>query len=60
MLWIQNVSMFGHLDSASKLWESNWLFETTLLSSVIIAFYVQLFFCYRLWVGAFAFIADKT
>jgi hypothetical protein len=58
MLWVQNVSMFENLDGASQLWESNWLFQTTLLSSAIIAFYVQLFFCYRLWVGNFTFIRD--
>ncbi|KAF7336220.1 hypothetical protein MVEN_02169800 [Mycena venus] len=49
MLWIQNVSAFENLDAASNLWQQHWLFHTTLMASAVIAFYVQIFFCYRLW-----------
>ncbi|KAJ6554866.1 hypothetical protein B0H19DRAFT_1377543 [Mycena capillaripes] len=49
MLWIQNVTMSGDLDTAAALWEKNWLFHLSLMSSAGIAFYVQTFFCYRLW-----------
>ncbi|KAF7345259.1 hypothetical protein MSAN_01902600 [Mycena sanguinolenta] len=50
IMWIQNVTLFGNLDAASKLWETNWVTKLTIPLEGIIAFYVQMFYCYRLWI----------
>ncbi|KAJ7222842.1 hypothetical protein B0H12DRAFT_1078195 [Mycena haematopus] len=49
MLWLQNTAMFEDLATASSSWQTHWVFLTTLLTSAVISFYVQMFFCYRLW-----------
>ncbi|KAJ7825115.1 hypothetical protein B0H14DRAFT_3468759 [Mycena olivaceomarginata] len=50
MLWILNDAMVNNPES--DLWQTHWLFHTAIISTAIIAFYVQTFFCYRLWASA--------
>ncbi|KAJ6489945.1 hypothetical protein C8R45DRAFT_992188 [Mycena sanguinolenta] len=50
MLWLQNVIMFDDSTIMSDLSQHHWVFLTTVIASAVIAFYVQIFFCYRLWV----------
>jgi hypothetical protein len=47
MLWILNDAMVNNPES--DLWQTHWLFRTAVISTAVIAFYVQTFFCYRLW-----------
>ncbi|KAJ7645083.1 hypothetical protein DFH06DRAFT_1425763 [Mycena polygramma] len=49
MLWVQDVTLFANVDLASSLWVKNPLFHTSVVASAVVAFYVQMFFCYRLW-----------
>ncbi|KAJ7255791.1 hypothetical protein B0H12DRAFT_1232959 [Mycena haematopus] len=49
MSWLQNSAMFKDMATAATSYQSNWVFLTTLLTSAVISFYVQMFFCYRLW-----------
>ncbi|KAJ7255828.1 hypothetical protein B0H12DRAFT_1323127 [Mycena haematopus] len=49
MSWLQNCAMFENMAAADALFTTNWVFLTTLLTSAVISFYVQMFFCYRLW-----------
>ncbi|KAJ6461378.1 hypothetical protein C8R45DRAFT_1080876 [Mycena sanguinolenta] len=48
--WIQSASLFESLEALSDLWFTQWISRLTLLLEAIIAFYVQMFFCHRLWV----------
>ncbi|KAJ6478247.1 hypothetical protein C8R45DRAFT_1101634 [Mycena sanguinolenta] len=50
MMWIQNVLMFGNVEVASQMWERHWLVKINRIFEATAAFYVQLFFCVRLWV----------
>ncbi|KAJ6469288.1 hypothetical protein C8R45DRAFT_1218431 [Mycena sanguinolenta] len=52
MLWIQNVTAFGNAKVASALWETAWYSKLAMLLKAAVPFYVQMFFCYRLWAGA--------
>ncbi|KAF8205846.1 hypothetical protein K438DRAFT_1963619 [Mycena galopus ATCC 62051] len=47
--WLQTSSLFRSLEALSNLWWSFWLSELTGLLGAIIMFYVQMFFCHRLW-----------
>ncbi|KAF7353982.1 hypothetical protein MVEN_01084800 [Mycena venus] len=47
--WIQNVRLFENLEAISNLWHTQWISEPTILLEAIITFYVQVFFCHRLW-----------
>ncbi|KAJ6489860.1 hypothetical protein C8R45DRAFT_1096842 [Mycena sanguinolenta] len=49
MMWIQNVTLFGNLEAASKMWKTNWVTKLTIPFEGVIAFYVQMFYCHRLW-----------
>ncbi|KAF7335215.1 hypothetical protein MSAN_02354800 [Mycena sanguinolenta] len=48
--WMQNADLFESLEALSKLWFAQWISRLTLPLEAIIAFYVQMFFCHRLWV----------
>ncbi|KAJ7820541.1 hypothetical protein B0H13DRAFT_2451573 [Mycena leptocephala] len=50
ILWIQNVKYFMNLNAALSMSTSSWTTEASLALAAIVAFYVQLFFCRRLWV----------
>ncbi|KAJ7364802.1 hypothetical protein DFH08DRAFT_799115 [Mycena albidolilacea] len=50
LMWIQNVTTFGDLETGSNLWHTHWLSKLTLILEAITAFYIQMFFCRRLWV----------
>ncbi|KAF8205277.1 hypothetical protein K438DRAFT_1757264 [Mycena galopus ATCC 62051] len=47
MFWLQNVTLVSDLNAVN--WNNHWLFHTTVIATAAIAFYVQMFFCYRLW-----------
>ncbi|KAJ7314627.1 hypothetical protein DFH08DRAFT_1041244 [Mycena albidolilacea] len=49
MMWIQNVTLFGDREAASNIWHNHWVWYTILMLEAITAFYVQMFFCRRLW-----------
>ncbi|KAJ6508132.1 hypothetical protein C8R45DRAFT_1207908 [Mycena sanguinolenta] len=49
ILWIQNVDYFMNLDAALGMFTNSWTTEINLTFVALIAFYVQLFFCRRLW-----------
>ncbi|KAJ7108225.1 hypothetical protein C8R44DRAFT_857756 [Mycena epipterygia] len=49
ILWIQNVQHFMDVSAALNMFTTSWTTEANLVLIAIIAFYVQLFFCNRLW-----------
>jgi hypothetical protein len=49
-MWIQNVTMFGDREAGSNMPYKHWVWKVTILLEAATAFYVQLFFCRRLWV----------
>ncbi|KAJ7835579.1 hypothetical protein B0H14DRAFT_2590212 [Mycena olivaceomarginata] len=49
MMWIQNATLFGDREAASNIWHNHWVWNTSLTLEAITAFYVQMFFCRRLW-----------
>ncbi|KAJ6468593.1 hypothetical protein DFH09DRAFT_955491, partial [Mycena vulgaris] len=49
ILWIQNVEHFTDVAAAANMVFSSWISELNLTLVALIAFYVQLFFCQRLW-----------
>ncbi|KAF8205843.1 hypothetical protein K438DRAFT_1963616 [Mycena galopus ATCC 62051] len=49
IIWIQNSGRFGNLEALANFWSSFWLSELTVILLAIIIFYVQMFFCHRLW-----------
>ncbi|KAJ7264056.1 hypothetical protein B0H12DRAFT_1230807 [Mycena haematopus] len=49
MMWIQNVTLFGNLEAASGMWETHWITKLNVSFEGVIAFYVQMFYCRRLW-----------
>ncbi|KAJ6469293.1 hypothetical protein C8R45DRAFT_428197 [Mycena sanguinolenta] len=49
MMWTQNVTLFENVKVASTLWQTAWYSKLAVLLKVAVPFYVQLFFCYRLW-----------
>ncbi|KAJ7127648.1 hypothetical protein C8R44DRAFT_873470 [Mycena epipterygia] len=49
ILRLQNVTHFADIEAAASLFTNSWTSETNLMFGAIIAFYVQLFFCKRLW-----------
>ncbi|KAJ6512970.1 hypothetical protein C8R45DRAFT_330936 [Mycena sanguinolenta] len=49
IMWKQNVTLFADVDAASTMWKTAWFSEISLLLGAIVAFYVQMFFCHRLW-----------
>ncbi|KAJ7443130.1 hypothetical protein FB451DRAFT_1568741 [Mycena latifolia] len=49
IFWIQNVNYFMDLNAALGMSTNSWTTEVNLSLVAFIAFYVQLFFCQRLW-----------
>ncbi|KAJ7771198.1 hypothetical protein B0H14DRAFT_3590290 [Mycena olivaceomarginata] len=49
IMWIQNVEYFMNLDAALGMFTMSWTTELNITFIALIAFYVQLFFCKRLW-----------
>ncbi|KAJ6512959.1 hypothetical protein C8R45DRAFT_330652 [Mycena sanguinolenta] len=49
IMWTQNVTLFADVEAASTMWTTAWFSKITVLLETIVAFYVQMFFCYRLW-----------
>ncbi|KAJ7314612.1 hypothetical protein DFH08DRAFT_428921 [Mycena albidolilacea] len=49
IMWIQNVTTFGDLEAGSNLWRKHWLWKVTIMLEATTEFYVQMFFCRRLW-----------
>ncbi|KAJ7308656.1 hypothetical protein DFH08DRAFT_899856 [Mycena albidolilacea] len=47
--WIQNVEYFMNLNAALGMFTTSWFTELNMTFIALIAFYVQLFFCKRLW-----------
>ncbi|KAF7341023.1 hypothetical protein MSAN_02088000 [Mycena sanguinolenta] len=52
ILWVQNVSFFANVDAASNMWTTHWLSRTSFVVGATTTFYVQMFFCHRLWASA--------
>ncbi|KAJ7279334.1 hypothetical protein C8J57DRAFT_132651 [Mycena rebaudengoi] len=50
LVWVQNVDNFMDLNRAAGMFLTNWLKQSNSLIGQIIAFYVQVFFCRRLWI----------
>ncbi|KAJ7182398.1 hypothetical protein C8R43DRAFT_1144349 [Mycena crocata] len=50
ILWIQSIAFFGDLDGAILLNYTTWWQSGNPLIVAIIGFYVQCYFCFRLWV----------
>ncbi|KAJ7279341.1 hypothetical protein C8J57DRAFT_1712437 [Mycena rebaudengoi] len=50
LVWVQNVDNFMNLNGAAGMFLTNWLSQSNLLITEIIAFSVQAFFCRRLWI----------
>ncbi|KAJ7199038.1 hypothetical protein GGX14DRAFT_573117 [Mycena pura] len=49
LLWILNVQHFMDVDAALSLFTTSWITSINLALIGVIALYVQLFFCARLW-----------
>ncbi|KAJ7314619.1 hypothetical protein DFH08DRAFT_895085 [Mycena albidolilacea] len=49
IMWIQNVTMFEDREAGSNIWHKHWVWEITFMLEAVPAFYVQMFFCRRLW-----------
>ncbi|KAJ7090692.1 hypothetical protein C8R44DRAFT_648100, partial [Mycena epipterygia] len=50
ILWFQNVQYFTDVEAALSMITTPWITEVNLALIAVIVFYVQLFFCRRLWV----------
>jgi hypothetical protein len=50
IMWTQNVVNFTDIGAATAMFYTLWASKATLILVGLIAFYVQLFFCQRLWV----------
>ncbi|KAJ7743527.1 hypothetical protein B0H14DRAFT_3514879 [Mycena olivaceomarginata] len=53
ILWKLNVDLFSNVQAALQFTSSSPFMKLNLVWVALIAFYVQLFFCYRLWVNIF-------
>ncbi|KAJ6469312.1 hypothetical protein C8R45DRAFT_1105178 [Mycena sanguinolenta] len=60
IMWLQNVTLFGNVKVASSLWHTSWYSRLTVVLKPTVGFYVQMFFCYRLWASVFGYIAPPT
>jgi hypothetical protein len=58
-MWIQNVEYFMNLDAALGMFTMSWTTELNITFIALIAFYVQLFFCKRLWVSSLRNAASR-
>ncbi|KAJ6496148.1 hypothetical protein C8R45DRAFT_985101 [Mycena sanguinolenta] len=50
VMWSQNVEHFTDVEGAVGLFENTWFIQINVSFVAVIGFYVQMFFCYRLWV----------
>ncbi|KAJ7279339.1 hypothetical protein C8J57DRAFT_1712435 [Mycena rebaudengoi] len=50
LVWFQNVEYFMDLNQAAGMFLTNWVNQSNMLMGEIIAFSVQAFFCWRLWI----------
>ncbi|KAJ7807543.1 hypothetical protein B0H14DRAFT_3764060 [Mycena olivaceomarginata] len=50
IIWSQNVQHFMEVEAAVGLFQTTWFFQLNVSFVAVIAFYVQIFFCHRLWV----------
>ncbi|KAF8193591.1 hypothetical protein K438DRAFT_2017698 [Mycena galopus ATCC 62051] len=50
LMWIQNVILYGNLQAASDMFHNYWAAKIIRILEATIAFYVQMFFCRRLWI----------
>jgi hypothetical protein len=55
IIWSQNVQHFMEVEAAVGLFQTTWFFQLNVSFVAIIAFYVQIFFCHRLWVSSFRY-----
>jgi hypothetical protein len=51
-MYIQTVTLSQNLAAITHLWHAQWIMNSALPEAVIV-FFVQVFFCHRLWVGIF-------
>ncbi|KAF7341507.1 hypothetical protein MVEN_01888200 [Mycena venus] len=49
VMWMQNFTLFEDPRAVFRLWTTHWLPKLTPILEVLIAVYVQSFFCRRLW-----------
>ncbi|KAJ7070565.1 hypothetical protein C8F01DRAFT_383679 [Mycena amicta] len=49
IMWTQNVRYFADIGSAAGMFNDNWLEQINLGFVAFLAFYVQVFYCQRLW-----------
>ncbi|KAF8166771.1 hypothetical protein K438DRAFT_1616498 [Mycena galopus ATCC 62051] len=49
VMWMQNVTLLEDPGAAFRLWTTHWVPKLTPILEVLIAVYVQSFFCRRLW-----------
>ncbi|KAF8178301.1 hypothetical protein K438DRAFT_1977938 [Mycena galopus ATCC 62051] len=47
--WIQNAAPFENLEAVHNLLKTKWLTQMNMILEAYMAFYVQIFFCHRLW-----------
>ncbi|KAJ6469291.1 hypothetical protein C8R45DRAFT_1105160 [Mycena sanguinolenta] len=65
MMWTQNVTLFENANVASAL-KTAWYWRLAVLLKAAVPFYVQIFFCYRLWASniskctLYLFTLDKS
>ncbi|KAJ6496143.1 hypothetical protein C8R45DRAFT_794401, partial [Mycena sanguinolenta] len=50
VMWSQNVEHFTDVEGAVGLFQTTWFLQINVSFVAVIAFYVQMFFCHRLWV----------
>jgi hypothetical protein len=58
-MWIQNVDYFMNLNAALSMFTESWTTEINLTLVALTAFYLQLFFCKRLWVSSLRKAASR-
>ncbi|KAJ7289645.1 hypothetical protein C8J57DRAFT_1628702 [Mycena rebaudengoi] len=49
LVWLQNVEYFMDLEQAAGIFSGHWIGKSNITLVALIAFYVQAFFCHRLW-----------
>ncbi|KAJ6496177.1 hypothetical protein C8R45DRAFT_866085, partial [Mycena sanguinolenta] len=50
VMWSQNIEYFTDVEGAVGLFQTTWFMQINVSFVAVIAFYVQMFFCHRLWV----------
>ncbi|KAJ6449070.1 hypothetical protein C8R45DRAFT_884145, partial [Mycena sanguinolenta] len=50
VMWSQNVEHFTDVEGAVGLFQTTWFMQINVSFVAVIGFYVQMFFCHRLWV----------